>query len=198
MTVHWALTEKSSVRFNLLLATIMILSLSKFKLTFSLAEIGTQMQSPSSCSGTTSCDYRSSMVFSTSASYRSILLMATMRGICISLAKLITSIVCCYTLSTAEITRIIMSVTLAPLDLMLQKASWPGVSIKVISVGQSSSVSPEGTVNAPIDWVIAPYSLAHLSWLVLKASSSVVLPWSTCPMIVMIGALLWYLPPSNS
>lgn len=40
--------------------------------------------------------------------------------------------------------------------------------------------------------MIAPNSSLHLLKSVLNASKSVVFPWSTCPIIVMIGALLLY------
>jgi hypothetical protein len=53
----------------------------------------------------------------------SILFTAITTGILKSLIKLMTSIVCGYTLSTADTTNIIMSVTLAPLDLKLLNAS---------------------------------------------------------------------------
>ena len=56
-----------------------------------------------------------------------------------------TSMVYFWTLSTAEMTRMIMSVTLAPRSLRFVKASWPGVSMNVI-VWSFAVVM----VNAPI------------------------------------------------
>ena len=91
----------------------------------------------------------------------------------------------------------IISVTFAPRDLKLTKASWPGVSIKVTSPSAlfvSSALSSVRVnsgaeiVKAPMDYVIAPYSSAHLLKSVRNASNNVVLPWSTCPMMVMMGA----------
>ncbi len=90
----------------------------------------------------------------------------------------------------AEMTRMMMSVTLAPLTRKLLKASWPGVSMKVISLSWSVT-----KVKAPIDYVIAPNSASALCEC-LNASSSVVFPWSTWPMIVTTGArsLITFLP----
>ena len=53
---------------------------------------------------------------------------------------------------------------------MFENAACPGVSIKVIG-----SPVEAVTVNAPIDWVIAPYSCPARSE-ARRASSSVVLP----------------------
>lgn len=71
-------------------------------------------------------------VASTSALMRSILLMATMVGILSFKIKSMTYFVCFLTPSVAETTSTIMSVTLAPLRRIFEKASWPGVSMKVI------------------------------------------------------------------
>ncbi len=63
---------------------------------------------------------------------------------------------------------------------MAVKASWPGVSMKVI---WRPSIS---TTEAPMCWVMPPASLATTPvW--RMASSSDVLPWSTCPMTVTTG-----------
>jgi len=86
------------------------------------------------------------MTVSGSAAGRSILLIATITGIRIALASSMTSTVCGWTDSIAEMTKIMMSVTLAPLTLRLLKASWPGVSIKVTSCSESVM-----KVKAPID-----------------------------------------------
>jgi len=88
------------------------------KLIYSFAEIGKQITSPPNSSGINPYADKSNITDSTSASGLSILLIATIKGMCICLAKLITSIVCYWMDSTAEITRIIMSVTFAPLALI--------------------------------------------------------------------------------
>jgi len=71
---------------------------------------------------------------------------------------------------------------------MFWKASWPGVSMKVISFADPSTpsfyaldnfISSTLMVNAPICCVISPNSVLHLLKSVLNASSNVVLPWST-------------------
>jgi hypothetical protein len=64
--------------------------------------------------------------------------MATMIGTPAALAWLIASIVCGCTLSSAATTSTTMSVTLAPRARIAEKASWPGVSRKLI-------LSPDGS-----------------------------------------------------
>ncbi len=88
--------------------------------------------SPPSCSTCTS--YCSSSVRTRlgSAPALSILLMAMIIGTPAALAWAIASLVCGMTPSSAATTRTTMSVTLAPRARMAVKASWPGVSRKVI------------------------------------------------------------------
>ena len=65
---------------------------------------------------------------------------------------------------------------------MLEKAAWPGVSRNVMMPPLSGMV----TWKAPMCCVIPPASpAATLDF--LKASKRLVLPWSTCPMIVTTG-----------
>ena len=73
-----------------------------------------------------------------------------------------------------------MSVTFAPRARMAVNASWPGVSRNVIFRPLTS------TWYAPMCCVIPPASVATTRVLRM-ASSSVVLPWSTWPMIVTTG-----------
>ena len=62
----------------------------------------------------------------------SILLMATTMGISAALAWLMASMVWGMIPSSAATTRMATSVTMAPRARMLVKASWPGVSRKVM------------------------------------------------------------------
>ena len=73
-----------------------------------------------------------------------------------------------------------MSVIFAPRARIAVNASWPGVSRKV-SFRPSTSVW-----YAPMCWVIPPASVSTTA-VERIASSSVVLPWSTWPMIVTTG-----------
>jgi len=103
---------------------------------------------------------------------------------------LIASIVWGMTPSSAATTRITMSVTCAPRALMRVKASWPGVSRKVmLPLGVS-------TMYAPMCCVIPPNSPATTSALRI-ASSSLVFPWSTWPMTVTTGGLGSISAPSS-
>ena len=73
-----------------------------------------------------------------------------------------------------------MSVTFAPRARMAVNASWPGVSRNVIFRPSTSAW------YAPMCCVIPPASVSTTAaWRI--ASSSVVLPWSTWPMIVTTG-----------
>ena len=83
----------------------------------SFALIGTHITSPPNSYGTKLCVARSSKTLSTSAAGLSILLIATNIGILSDLAISITSTVYGCTLSIAETTKIMRSVTLAPLSL---------------------------------------------------------------------------------
>ena len=73
-----------------------------------------------------------------------------------------------------------MSVTFAPRARMAVNASWPGVSRKVIFRPSTSAW------YAPMCCVIPPASVSTTA-VSRIASSSVVLPWSTWPMIVTTG-----------
>ena len=73
-----------------------------------------------------------------------------------------------------------MSVTWAPRARIAVNASWPGVSMNVMSR------SPTCAWYAPMCWVMPPNSPATTSVSRIE-SSSLVLPWSTCPMTVTTG-----------
>ena len=90
------------------------------------------------------------------------------------------SMVCGMTPSSAATTSTMTSVTWAPRARMAVKASWPGVSMKVIWR------SPMFTTDAPMCWVMPPASLATTP-VSRMASRSEVLPWSTWPMTVTTG-----------
>ena len=100
---------------------------------FCRAEISTMMVSPPHSSGTRPCSESCCLTRFGSALSRSILLMATMIGTSAALAWLMASIVWGMTPSSAATTRTTMSVTSAPRARMAVNASWPGVSMKVIS-----------------------------------------------------------------
>ena len=99
---------------------------------FCRAETSTMMVSPPQASGTSPCSESCCMTRLGSASSRSILLTATMIGTSAALAWLIASTVWGMTPSSAATTSTTMSVTSAPRARMAVKASWPGVSMKVI------------------------------------------------------------------
>ena len=117
---------------------------------------------------------------STFESGRSILFTATTIGTCAAFACEIDSFVCGMTPSSAATTRTAMSVTFAPRARISVNASWPGVSMKVILRPFWS------TWYAPMCCVIPPASVSTTRAERI-ASSSVVLPWSTWPMIVTTG-----------
>src|SRR5574344_2157844 len=86
--------------------------------------------------------------------------------------------------SSAATTRTAISVDFAPLARISVNASCPGVSKK------TTFLSLTCTVYAPIDCVIPPTSVATiLCFEALILSNNVVLPWSTCPIILTTGAL---------
>ena len=145
------------------------------------ADTGTLMTSPPQSSTRTPFSARSFLTISGFAPGLSILLMATMIGTPAAFAWLMDSMVCGLTLSSAATTSTAMSVACAPLALMAVNASCPGVSRNTIFCPLIS------TSDAPMCWVIPPDSPA-VTFVFLMASSSEVLPWSTCPMTVMIGA----------
>jgi small GTP-binding protein len=84
--------------------------------------------------------------------------------------------------SSAATTTTAMSVTFAPRARIAVNASWPGVSRKTMR--RPSFIT---TSLAPMCWVIPPRSPAA-TLVVRMASRSEVLPWSTWPMTVTIGA----------
>ena len=136
-----------------------------------------------------------------------------------SCANLIDWRVCSITPSSAATTRTTISVTCAPRDLIAEKAACPGVSRNVI-ISPDCSFTRKATIhisakeivrlcqikkiyfaniflecivhspeNAPMCCVIPPNSFPTMLEC-RKASKRVVLPWSTCPMIVTTGGLL--------
>ena len=84
--------------------------------------------------------------------------------------------------SSAATTITAMSVTLAPRARIEVNASWPGVSRKTTRLP-----SLVVTSDAPMCWVMPPRSPAA-TVVERIASSRLVLPWSTWPMTVTIGA----------
>ena len=104
-----------------------------------------------------------------------------MIGTFAALAWLIASSVWGMTPSSAATTTIAMSVTLAPRARIAVNASWPGVSRK--TTRRPSLV----TSLAPMCWVMPPRSPAA-TVVDRIASRRLVLPWSTWPMTVTIGA----------
>ena len=144
------------------------------------AETSTNSVSPPQSAGVRPCCASSPRTRFGSAPSLSILLTATITGTSAALAWSIASTVCGITPSSAATTITAMSVTLAPRARIAVKASWPGVSRKVI-------VWPSWwTWYAPMCCVIPPASPAATS-VSRMASSSDVLPWSTWPMIVITG-----------
>ena len=107
-----------------------------------------------------------------------------MIGTLAAFAWLIASSVWGMTPSSAATTTTAMSVTRAPRARIAVNASWPGVSRKTTRL-------PSWTTSlAPMCWVMPPRSPAATS-VVRMASSRLVLPWSTWPMTVTIGARGW-------
>ena len=146
------------------------------------ADTSEKIASPPSSSGITSWLNSSPFTFSEFASGLSILLIATIIGTSAALEWLIASIVWGITPSSAATAKITISVAFAPLALIAEKASCPGVSKKVIiPLGVS-------TWYAPICWVIPPAS-PDATLDVLIKSKSEVLPWSTWPITVTTGGL---------
>ena len=107
-----------------------------------------------------------------SASSLSILLTATITGTPAALAWSSASTVCGITPSSAATTSTAMSVICAPRARIAVKASWPGVSMNVISRPLTCAW------YAPMCWVIPPNSPETTS-VTRIASRSFVLPWST-------------------
>mmetsp|Transcript_38281 Transcript_38281/g.91655 ORF Transcript_38281/g.91655 Transcript_38281/m.91655 type:complete len:322 (+) Transcript_38281:1686-2651(+) len=98
----------------------------------SFALIWEQRTSPPRSSVRISYPARSARTRLGSAVSRSILFTATMSGTAACLAHAMESAVCCFTLSSAATTRMIMSAVFAPRSLMSVNAACPGVSMKVI------------------------------------------------------------------
>ena len=124
------------------------------------------------------------LIFWGSASGRSHLFIATTIGTLAAFACLIDSIVCGFTPSSAATTKITISVNFEPLARISVNAAWPGVSIKVILFFLCV------IWYAPMCWVMPPNS-PDTTLAFLKTSKTDVLPWSTWPITVTMGALLF-------
>ncbi|CFE83410.1 Uncharacterised protein [Mycobacterium tuberculosis] len=98
-----------------------------------LAEMSTNIVSPPNSSGTKPYSVSCPRILAGSAPSLSILLTATTIGTSAACAWLMASTVCGITPSSAATTKMAISVALAPRARMAVNASWPGVSIKVIS-----------------------------------------------------------------
>jgi hypothetical protein len=146
-----------------------------------LAETSTITVWPPHCSGTSPRSASSFFTRSAFASGLSILLIATRIGTPAALAWSIASRVCGITPSSAATTRMTTSVTRAPRARIIVKASWPGVS------RNTTLRSLTFTAYAPMCCVMPPASRSATR-AERMASSSVVLPWSTCPITVTTGA----------
>ena len=116
------------------------------------------------------------------ASGRSTLFIAITSGTLAAFAWLIASSVWGMTPSSAATTITAMSVTLAPRARIEVNASWPGVSRNTTRLPSLVVIS-----DAPMCCVMPPRSPAA-TWVVRMASSRLVLPWSTWPITVTIGA----------
>ena len=108
--------------------------------------------------------------------------IAITSGTLAAFAWLIASSVWGITPSSAATTMTAMSVTRAPRARIEVNASWPGVSRNTRRLPSFVVTS-----DAPMCWVMPPRSPAA-TWVVRMASSRLVLPWSTWPMTVTIGA----------
>ena len=113
-------------------ATRQIISISRFRFCFCLAETSTNTVVPPQSSGSSPRSASCFLTRSGMASGLSILLTATMIGTSAALAWSMASRVCGMTPSSAATTSTTMSVTLAPRARMRVKASWPGVSMNTI------------------------------------------------------------------
>ncbi len=113
-------------------------SLSRF--IFFLAETSTHKTSPPMSSMITSWRSRSCLALFTSASGRSILLIAMIIGTSAALAWLMASIVWGIIESFAAITITTISVTFAPRERISVNAAWPGVSRNVILLSLASVI----------------------------------------------------------
>ena len=113
-------------------AVISIVSSNVSRFNCFLADTSTNSVSPPHSMETSPCSISSCFTFWGLASGLSILLTATIIGTLAAFACDRASIVCGITPSSAATTNIAISVTCAPLALISVKASWPGVSTKVI------------------------------------------------------------------
>ena len=105
------------------------------------ADTGTQMTSPPYSSGMRSYFISSCFTLSGFAVGLSILLMATMIGVLAAFAWLIASTVCGMTPSSDATTSTAISVDCAPRIRIAVKASWPGVSRKVMTLSSSFTLT---------------------------------------------------------
>ena len=96
------------------------------------AEIGTNSYVPPQSVDRISSSASSLLTLSGFAASLSILFIAMMIGTPAAFAWLTASLVCGFTPSSAATTMMTISVILAPLARIAVKASWPGVSIKVM------------------------------------------------------------------
>ena len=161
-------------------ATSRIFSSRSSRFSFCFAETAENCVVPPQSSGCSPSAASSLFTRSTFASGMSILLTATTIGTSAARACEIDSFVCGMTPSSAATTSTAMSVTFAPRARMAVNASWPGVSRNVIRRPSTSAW------YAPMCCVIPPASVSTTAASRI-ASSSVVLPWSTWPMIVTTG-----------
>ena len=150
------------------------------RFSFSRAETSENCVVPPHSSGCRPSDASSFFTLSGFASGRSTLFTATTIGTSAARAWEIDSFVCGMTPSSAATTRTAMSVAFAPRARMAVNASWPGVSRNVMRR------PPASTWYAPMCCVMPPASVSTTD-VSRIASSSVVLPWSTWPMIVTTG-----------
>ncbi len=122
----------------------------------------------------------------------SILFIAMTSGTLAAFAWLMASRVWGITPSSAATTITAMSVTRAPRARIEVNASWPGVSRKTTRLPSFVVTS-----DAPMCWVMPPRSPAA-TVVERMASSRLVLPWSTWPMTVTIGARVTRFASSSS
>ena len=148
--------------------------------------------SPPKSSMTTPASASSVLTRSGLASARSILFIAITSGTLAAFAWLIASSVWGMTPSSAATTITAMSVTRAPRARIEVNASWPGVSRNTMCLP-----SLVVTSDAPMCWVMPPRS-PDATVVERMASSRLVLPWSTWPMTVTIGARATRLASSSS
>ena len=161
-------------------ATSRIFSSRSSRFVFCFADTSENCVVPPQSSGWSPSAASSLFTRSAFASGTSILFTATTIGTSAARACEIDSFVCGMTPSSAATTSTAMSVTFAPRARMAVNASWPGVSRNVIFRPSTSAW------YAPMCCVIPPASVSTTDASRI-ASSSVVLPWSTWPMIVTTG-----------